>query len=156
MPEVRKVVESGVRLDVGHGRGSFSWRVMEAAMKQGVLPGTISSDVHQFNVAGPVFDLATTLSKFLHLGMPLEEVIERATVNPARTFRFPHNPGTLRVGAEADVAVFELREGDFEMTESDSSTGPPEKRIAHRKLVPVATVKAGRLYGSASIPVVRV
>jgi dihydroorotase len=102
-----------------------------------------------------VFDLATTLSKFLHLGMPLEEVIERATVNPARTFRFPHNPGTLRVGAEADVAVFEVREGDFELTESDSGRGAPEKRIGHRKLVPVATVKAGKLYGSASIPVVR-
>ena len=155
LPEVRKVVASGVRLDVGHGRGSFSWRVMEAAMNQGVLPGTISSDVHQFNVAGPVFDLATTLSKFLHLGMPLEEVIKRATINPAQTFRFPHNPGTLRVGAEADVAVFEVREGDFELTESDTGKGPPEKRIGHRKLVPVATVKAGKLYGSATIPVVR-
>jgi dihydroorotase len=149
LAEVRKAVESGVRLDVGHGKGSFSWRVMDAAMKQGVLPGTISSDVHQFNVAGPVFDLATTLSKFLHLGMPLEQVIERATVNPARTFRFPHNPGTLRVGAEADVAVFQILEGDFEMTESTADTGAPETRIAHRKLLPIATVKAGKLYGSA-------
>src|SRR5579859_7542186 len=155
LPEVRKIVANGVRLDVGHGRGSFSWRVMDAAMKQGVLPGTISSDVHQFNVAGPVFDLATTLSKFLHLGMPLEQVIERATINPARAFRFPHSPGTLRVGAAADVAVFELREGDFPMTESDAGTGHPETRIGHRKLIPVATVKGGRLYGSASIPVVR-
>ncbi len=155
LAEVRKAVESGVRLDVGHGRGSFSWRVMEAAMKQGILPGTISSDVHQFNVAGPVFDLATTLSKFLHLGMPLEQVIERATINPAKTFRFPHNPGTLRVGAEADLAVFQVLEGDFEMMESYAYTGTPEKRIAHRKLLPVATVKAGRLYGSASIHVVR-
>jgi dihydroorotase len=114
--------------------------------------------VHQFNVAGPVFDLATTLSKFLHLGMTLEQVIERATINPAQTFRFPHQPGTLKVGAEADVAVFELREGDFEFSESfigQAGSGVPEKRIGHRKLVPVATVKAGRLYGSASIPVVR-
>ena len=124
-------------------------------MKQGILPSTISSDVHQFNVAGPVFDLATTLSKFLHLGMPLEQVIERATINPAKTFRFPHNPGTLRVGAEADLAVFQILEGDFEMMESYAYTGAPEKRIAHRKLMPVATVKAGKLYGSASIPVVR-
>jgi dihydroorotase len=129
---------------------------MESAMKQGILPGTISSDVHQFNVAGPVFDLVTTLSKFLHLGMSLEQVIERATVNPAKTFRFPHNPGTLRVGAEADVAVLQMAEGDFELQESYvSPTEPPEIRIAHRKLVPVATVKAGKLYGSASIPVVR-
>jgi dihydroorotase len=150
LAEVRKAVENGVRLDVGHGRGSFSWRVMDAAMKQGVLPGTISSDVHQFNVAGPVFDLATTLSKFLHLGMPLEQVIERATINPAKTFRFPHSPGTLRVGAEADVAVFQILEGDFELTESTPDSGPPETRIGHRKLLPIATVKAGKLYGSAS------
>src|SRR5262249_55426833 len=135
---------------------SFSWRVMEAALKQDVPPGTISSDVHQFNVAGPVFDLATTLSKFLHLGMTLEHVIEKVTVNPARTFRFPNQPRSLRVGSEADIAVFQLQEGDFEMLESFIGNRPPDKRIVHRKLVPVATVKAGKLYGSASIPVVRV
>jgi dihydroorotase len=154
--EVRKAVESGVCLDVGHGRGGFSWRVMETAMKQEITPGTISSDVHQFNVAGPVFDLATTLSKFLHLGMTLEQVVERATVNPARTFRFPNSPGSLREGTEADIAVFELREGDFELQESFTGAGAPETRIAHRRLTPVATVKAGKLYGSATIPVVRV
>jgi predicted amidohydrolase len=87
--------------------------------------------------------------------MTLEQVIDRATVQPARTFRFPHNPGTLREGAEADVAVFQLAEGDFDFVESYAYTGTPEKRIGHRKLVPVATVKAGKLYGSASIPVVR-
>ena len=151
LPEVRKAVENGVRLDVGHGKGSFSWRVMEGALKEDLAPGTISSDVHQFNVGGPVFDLATTLSKFLHLGMTLEQVIERATVNPARAFRFPHNPGTLREGAEADIAVFHMQEGDFDMYDSLG-----QKRVAHRKLVPVATVKAGKLYGSATIPVVRV
>lgn len=156
LPEVFKAVERGVNLDVGHGQGSFSWRVMEAAMKQDVLPGTISSDVHQFNVGGPVFDLATTLSKFLHLGMKLEDVIERATLRPARLFRFPHSPGTLKAGAEADIAVFKLEEGDFEFRDSFADGRPPEARVAHRKFIPVATVKAGRLYGSASIPVSRV
>jgi predicted amidohydrolase len=82
--------------------------------------------------------------------MPLEQVIERATINPAKTFRFPHSPGTLRVGAEADVAVFQILEGDFELTESTPDSGPPETRIGHRKLLPIATVKAGKLYGSAS------
>lgn len=152
---VRKAVAGGVNLDVGHGRGSFSWRVMDAARREGIFPGTISSDVHQFNVAGPVFDLATTLSKFLHLGMPLEQVIERATVNPARVFRFPHQPGTLRLGAEADIAVFQMEQGQFPLMES-YTTGSPEVRIGERKLVPVATVKAGKLYGSATLPVVRI
>ncbi|MBE3135681.1 MAG: amidohydrolase/deacetylase family metallohydrolase, partial [Acidobacteria bacterium] len=69
---VRAAVARGVRLDVGHGAGGFSFETAERALRQDVLPGTISSDLHQFNVAGPVFDLATTLSKFLLLGLSLE------------------------------------------------------------------------------------
>jgi dihydroorotase len=150
IPEVRKAVAGGVRLDIGHGAGSFAFDTAEKALRQELLPGTISSDVHQYNVNGPVFDLATTLSKFMHLGMTLEQVIERAATNPANTFGFPKGLGTLRVGADADVAVFSLDEGRFEFTDSLG-----EKRVGTRRLLPVATVKAGRIYGSASIPVVR-
>ena len=113
-----------------------------------MLPGTISSDLHQFNIHGPVFDLATTLSKFLHLGLTLEQVVARATTHPAKTFGFAGGLGTLREGAEADVAVFALREGDFPLTDALGHL-----RIGHRKLIPVATVKSGRLYGAATIPV---
>jgi dihydroorotase len=148
--EVRKAVSDGVHLDIGHGAGSFSFDTAEKALRQELLPGTISSDVHQFNVNGPVFDLATTLSKFLHLGLTLEQVIERATANPAHTFGFPKGLGMLREGSDADVAVFSLNEGRFEFTDSLG-----EKRTGAHKLVPVATVKSGRIYGSASIPVVR-
>jgi len=148
LPEVRKAVERGVLLDVGHGAGSFSFDVCEKALKQDVIPGTISSDLHQYNVHGPVFDLATTLSKFMHLGLTLDQVIERATTNPASTFGFPKGLGTLREGTEADIAVFSLIEGDFEFVDTLK-----QKRIGHHKLVPVATVKAGKIYGSASIPV---
>jgi dihydroorotase len=77
LPEVRKAVDEGVHLDVGHGTGSFSWETAEKVMRQELWPGTISSDLHHYNVHGPVFDLATTLSKFMHLGMPLEQVIAR-------------------------------------------------------------------------------
>jgi dihydroorotase len=100
-------------------------------------------------VNGPVFDLATTLSKFVHLGMTLEQVIERAATNPARTFGFPKGLGTLREGAEADVAIFSMEEGKFEFRDARG-----DMRIGNRKLNPVATVKGGKLYGSASIPVV--
>jgi len=150
LPEVRSAVARGVRLDIGHGAGSFSFDTAEKALRQDLLPGTISSDVHQFNINGPVFDLATTLSKFLHLGLTLEQVIERSATNPAHTFGFPKGLGTLREGAEADVAVFTLAEGDFEFVDALQ-----QRRIGHRKLLPVATVKAGKIYGSASIPVVR-
>jgi dihydroorotase len=149
LPAVLKAVERGVHLDVGHGAGSFSFDTAEKALAQGVIPGTISSDVHQFNVNGPVFDLATTLSKFLHLGLSLEDVIERVTTRPAACFGFPRGLGTLRERSTADVAVFALDEGDFEFTDALGA-----KRTGHRKLRPVATVKAGHLYGSASIPVV--
>ncbi len=151
LPEVKKAVRDGVRLDVGHGAGSFGWEVAEAALQQDLPPGTISSDVHQFNVNGPVVDLATTLSKFLHLGMKLEDVIARATVNPANTFGFPKGLGTLKEGSEGDVAVFKLAEGDFALFDSVKKS-----RVVHRRLLPVATVKAGRIYGNASIPVVTV
>ena len=141
-------VGRGVHLDVGHGAGSFSFDVAERAVKQGLLPGTISSDLHQFNIHGPVFDLATTLSKFLHLGLTLEQVIARVTTHPAKTFGFAGGLGTLREGAEADVAVFSLREGDFSFVDAMG-----HRRIGHRKLFPVATIKSGRLYGAATIPV---
>jgi dihydroorotase len=149
LPEVRSAIGRGVHLDIGHGAGSFSFDTAEKALKQDILPGTISSDVHQFNVNGPVFDLATTLSKFLYLGLTLEQVVERAATNPANTFGFPKGLGTLGEGAEADVAVFSVSEGDFEFMDALK-----QKRIGHRKLQPVATVKAGHIYGSASIPVV--
>jgi dihydroorotase len=149
IPDVRKAVERGVLLDVGHGAGSFSFRTAEKVFPQGLLPGTISSDVHQFNVNGPVFDLPSVLSKFLVLGLSLEEVLRRATSNPAAAFKFPPGTGSLEVGSTADVAVFELREGDFEFTDAMR-----EKRTGHRKLVPVASIKAGRVYGNAWLPVV--
>ncbi|MCH7728104.1 MAG: amidohydrolase/deacetylase family metallohydrolase, partial [Planctomycetes bacterium] len=148
LPEVRRAVERGVNLDVGHGAGSFSFDVCEKALEQGIIPGTISSDLHEFNVRGPVFDLVTTLSKFIHLGLTLDQVIERATMNPASTFGFPQGLGTLRVGSEADVSVFSLEEGNFEFVDTLKV-----RRLGHKRLVPVATVKAGKIYGSASIPV---
>ena len=93
---------NGIRLDVGHGAGSFAWAVAESALKQDVTPDTISSDVHQYNVHGPVLDLATTLSKFLHLGLTLEQVVERATKGPASIFGFPKGPTAIR-GSNSSV-----------------------------------------------------
>jgi dihydroorotase len=148
LPAVFKAVERGVHFDVGHGVGSFSFDVAEKALKQDLYPGTISSDLHQLNVAGPVFDLATTLSKFMFLGMTLDQVIERASTNAARTLDFPFGFGTLREGAEADVAVFDLREGNFEFTDCER-----QRRTGHLKLFPVATVKAGEIYGGPTLSV---
>jgi predicted amidohydrolase len=78
-------------------------------------------------------------------------VIARATLNPANTFGFPKGLGTLKEGSEGDVAVFKMAEGDFALFDSVKTS-----RVVHRRLMPVATVKAGRIYGNASIPVVTV
>ena len=81
LPYLFEARKRGVLFDVGHGSGSFTWRVARAALAQGFPPDTISSDIHTYNHAGPVHDLPRTLSKLLHLGMPLHDVIATAFAN---------------------------------------------------------------------------
>lgn len=137
-PRVLEARERGVFFDIGHGAGNFSFETAERALDEGFLPDTISSDLHSRNMNGPVFDLATTLSKFLHLGMSLEQCIACATKTPAEIFSFSRTLGSLAPGATADVALFELREGSFTLTDSGGDT-----RTAARKLVSIETIKDG-------------
>jgi dihydroorotase len=139
MPSAIAAKARGVRFDVGHGAGSFTWPIAEAAMADGFQPDTISSDLHRFNLAGPVHDLATTLSKFLLLGLSLDEVIAMATTAPATALGRGSRLGTLAIGAEADVTALRLEEGRFELTDSAGAT-----REARQRLVPVAVIRAGR------------
>jgi dihydroorotase len=111
-PQIKALKEQGLVLDVGHGTGSFSYDVAEAMLDQGIPPDVISSDIHQMAIQGPMFDLPTTLSKFVNLGMPLADVIACATVNAARAVRLD-DLGTLGVGGPADIALFRMEEGEF-------------------------------------------
>lgn len=111
LPEVRQAIDRGVLLDVGHGKGSFGYEIARQALKQGVLPHTISSDLHFYNLHGPVFDLATTVSKFLHLGLDLNDALRRVTSTPATVIKMEKELGTLAVGAHADAVIFRLQEG---------------------------------------------
>ena len=111
-PEIRELQEQGLVLDIGHGTGAFSWDVAERMYVDGVMPDTISTDIHQVAVQGPLYDMPTTLTKFLLLGMPLEDVIRRATINPAKAIGLDH-AGTLTVGSPADVALFRLEDGTY-------------------------------------------
>jgi len=140
-PEVAEARERGVLFDVGHGAGSFSFEVMEKCLRQNFAPDTISSDLYSANINGPVYDQLTTLSKFLVLGMSLHDVVARATVNAARVFNFGAEVGTLRPGAEADVSVLELKNGEFTYTDSDGKT-----RTGRQKLEAVTTVKGGKVF----------
>ena len=129
----------GVIFDVGHGAGSFSFRRAEAALAEGFRPDTISSDLHRLNVDGPVFDLVTTLSKFLHLGLGVDEVIAMATTEPAAAIGRAGTVGTLTSGAVADVAILSLEEGNYRFTDSLGVTVTGRQRLA-----PVATIRAGK------------
>jgi dihydroorotase len=104
--------ERGIIFDVGHGAASFWFRQAAPAIRGGFGPDSISTDLHTRNANGPVLDMLTTMSKLLNLGLPLEEVIFRSTVTPAREIGRPEL-ATLSEGAEADVAVLQVREGDF-------------------------------------------
>jgi dihydroorotase len=143
LPEVRDAIARGIRLDVGHGANGFSFATAERALDQGVVPFSISSDLHAYNYNGPVYDLVTTLSKFIMLGMTLEQVIERATVNPARGFSFPNSPGDLSEGNPADISILRLSSRNLQVMDSHAVT-----RTASKVLTPVATLYDGRLYSS--------
>jgi dihydroorotase len=136
---VRDALDRGVNFDVGHGRGSFNWAVARASLDQGLLPGTISSDIHVWNVAGPVYDLATTASKLLHLGVSLPDVVRRVTATPAACIGMAGLLGTLTPGAAADVSIFRIAEGEWSLR--DSSLVEETGLI---RLVPVAVVRAGQ------------
>lgn len=105
--------EAGIVLDIGHGAGSFSFETAQAMIGAGYLPDVISSDIHQLSIHGPLFELPTCLSKFLALGVSLEDVIRAATVRPAQVMGMADQIGSLRVGAPADVAIFHILEGKF-------------------------------------------
>jgi dihydroorotase len=142
-PEVLEARANGIHLDIGHGRGNLDFDIAEQALAQGVLPSLISSDVHTGNAAGPVFDLPTTLSKFMLMGMNLEQVIECTTAAPAKIFAFGADLGTLREGAPADLTVFEITDGEYNFLDSGGKL-----RQGHQRLVPHAALRDGRPFGS--------
>ena len=107
----RRAWDSGVVMDIGHGTGSFAYETAEALMAAGRPPDVISTDLHQLSIKGPAFDLPTAMSKFLHLGMSLPEVVRATTSRPAELLGLDGEIGTLRPGSLADVALFRLLHG---------------------------------------------
>lgn len=118
----------GVLFDVGHGMGSFSFKTARAMLDAGFMPDTISSDVHALNLEGPVFDQATTLSKFLSLGTSLTDVIRATTANAAAAIRRPEL-GTLRPGSAGDATIFTVNDGNFTFIDSTGDRMNGNKKI---------------------------
>ncbi len=137
-PSVLAARERGVIFDIGHGKGSFSFKVARQMLANGFAPDTISSDVHQLCINGPAYDQVTTLTKFLHLGMSLPDVIAASTINAAHALKRPEL-GTFKAGAAGDATVLSLRDGEFELVDVVG-----EKVVADKKLFSDGVVLGGK------------
>jgi dihydroorotase len=140
LPQAIAARERGVLFDIGHGIGSFAYEVARAAIAQGFAPDTISSDLHAHNADGPVFDQATTLSKLLHVGMELDDVIKATTCTPASAIGKTASHGAIVAGREADLSVLELRTGHWALPDAAGQT-----EVVERLLVPRAVIRAGEV-----------
>ena len=129
----------GVIFDVGHGNGSFAWRIVVPAMKQGFIPDSISTDLHVGSMNSSMMDMLNVMDKFLALGMPLDDVIRRSTWNPAREIQ-REELGHLSVGAPADVAVLKLDNGNFGFTDFYGA-----RMAGKQRLVCELTVRNGKV-----------
>jgi dihydroorotase len=138
-PFVFEAQKRGIIFDVGHGGGAFSWRQAIPAMKQGFKPDVISTDLHTQSMNGAMKDLANIISKFIAMGMPLQEAIDKATWTPANVIN-RKDLGHLSVGSDADIAVFALRKGDFGFLDVRGT-----KLKGSQKLEAELTIRAGKI-----------
>jgi dihydroorotase len=124
----------GVLFDIGHGKGSFAFKTARAMLANGFYPDTISSDIHTLCIDGPAFDQVTTLSKFLCLGMELNEVIAASTVNAAMALKRPEL-GSLKVGSVGDATLLNVREGRFDYVDVVGEHMTGDRRIVSEGVV---------------------
>jgi dihydroorotase len=148
LPAALAAKQRGVIIDVGHGGGSFDFTVAEPAIQQGLPPDTISSDIHAVSINTPGYPtLPWVMSKFLAMGLSLDDVVAKATVEPAKVIGHVPGLGTLQVGAPADLAIMELVDGPVELVDTRQNT-----RRGDKKLVPVLTIRGGRPFGRPPLP----
>ncbi len=138
-PFIFEAQERGIIFDVGHGGGSFIWHQAKPSIEQGFLPDVISTDLHYWSMNDGLKDMTNLMSKFLCLDMSLQDVVARSTWKPAQVIQRTEL-GHLSVGAEADIAIFSLQQGNFGFIDSRG-----RKMNGDRKLVAELTLKSGRI-----------
>jgi dihydroorotase len=148
-PAVSAARKRGILFDIGHGMGSFAFKTARAMLANGFPPDTISSDIHQLCINGPVFDQVTTLSKMLCLGMSLQDVIAASTCTVATALK-RLELGSLKPGSVGDATVLSLREGRFDYVDA---TG--EHVIGNQRLFAEGSVLGGRWFHPDHFPAVR-
>ncbi|KAK6964983.1 deacetylase Atu3266-like isoform X1 [Biomphalaria glabrata] len=135
----------GVLFDIGHGQGSFMWSVAEKCIAGGFLPDTISTDLHSGDIHGPAYDLLCVMSKLLHVGMGLEQVIAAVTSTPARAIGKEKEIGSLGVGMNADITILKI-EDVLEPLEDCAG----EIRTIRKAFTPVAVYVGGQEFPVSS------
>ena len=128
LPQILALKDRGIWTDVQLGTTHHSWEVSEKAVKQGWFPDAISTDISRAPDGGPA-SVLVPMSEFLHLGMPLEQVIAGVTSTPAKMLNFPEKVGTLEPGVTADVAVLELAQGNFEFADQARQSRDAETAV---------------------------
>jgi dihydroorotase len=130
-----------VKFDVGHGGGSFSFRIAKAAIEQGFLPDTISTDMHRNSITANLATMPETMSKLLALGMDLPTIVKQSTWDPAQAIGHPEL-GNLGQTVPADIAVLDIAEGDFGLVDNGTS-----HRVlkTNKRIVCEMTVKNGHV-----------
>lgn len=138
-PYVWEARKKGVYFDVGHGGGSFHYSLAVPALEQGFYPDSFGTDLHRFSMNAGMKDMLNVMSKFLNLGMPLEDVIYKATWSPAKMIK-RDDLGHLSEGAEADIAILRVREGQFGYIDADGYKINGDKRLEAE-----LTIRAGKI-----------
>ena len=131
---VQRARQRGVLFDIGHGAGSFSFKTARTMMANGFLPDIISSDIHTLCINGPAFDQVTTLSKFLCLGMGLNEVVAASTLNAAAAIRRSEY-GSLRPGSLGDATILSVASGSFDYVDVTGEVLTGDRRIGCEAVV---------------------
>jgi dihydroorotase len=142
-PEAIEARERGVIFDTANANSSINFEFNEKAMQQGFLPDSISTNLTLGIEANRIYDLPTTVSRYLAMGMDLDTAVKLVTVNPAHQADFGKELGTLRPGTTADISVWDLREGNFEFID-----GWKQKRMGHQMLVNKFVLTGGRVWAN--------
>lgn len=139
IPELRAALERGVVFDVASGRNNMTYEVARRGLAQGILPYVISSDLTCATVSGPVYGLTAMMSRFLTLGLTLNQVVTMTTINPARAINVADRKGSLKPGTDADVSILEVVSGRWDLQDA-------KKQILtiNQLIIPRLTIKAGK------------
>ena len=148
LPEVTEARNRGILFDIGHGCGSFSWETARGAYEKSFYPDTISTDLHRFSIERWAIDMPVTMSKFLHLGMSLEDVILKSTWAPAKAINRSNEIGTLAPETAADILVFEIEDGEFPLEDTHLQV-----EVGRQMIRPFLVIRQGRMIEPGSYPV---